>query len=456
MNAENLANWFLRSGEALLLAVVLALIIFLSLFWYFFAYFVLSLKKHKKLPKGKINYRYAVLVPARNEDQVISHILESLQNQTYPKEFFDVYVIVESKDDPTVKITKKFKFNVIIRKDLVNKKTKGYALDEAYKYTKENNLKYDAFIVFDADNIAKNDYIEMMNDVKNAGFKVGMGYRNFTNSSANWISACSATLFAYMNQFTSNGRSILFKKMTLTGTGYFVDYDIIDNEGGWIFNGMTEDVELTKYCYYHNVPMKYYPLAQYYDEQATSLKTVHKQHIRWVWGYFAKDKKYKNKNKPNYYALKKGKQNASLFEFNVSIYPIVVIVGLLVLAFLISLGFFIASLVFAAFFEVFRTELIPLSMFIWVLIYFTILWASVGLIAFTTFVISNKYLKFSISLQVKVIFSYLFFFADFVFAFLDGLFHKYKRVSRDKIKHDGIITNKEALENIRNENKKRK
>lgn len=456
MNAENLANWFLRSGEALLLAVVLALIIFLSLFWYFFAYFVLSLKKHKKLPKGKINYRYAVLVPARNEDQVISHILESLQNQTYPKEFFDVYVIVESKDDPTVKITKKFKFNVIIRKDLVNKKTKGYALDEAYKYIKENNLKYDAFIVFDADNIAKNDYIEMMNDVKNADFKVGMGYRNFTNSSANWISACSATLFAYMNQFTSNGRSILFKKMTLTGTGYFVDYDIIDNEGGWIFNGMTEDVELTKYCYYHNVPMKYYPLAQYYDEQATSLKTVHKQHIRWVWGYFAKDKKYKNKNKPNYHALKKGKQNASLFEFNVSIYPIVVIVGLLVLAFLISLGFFIASLVFAAFFEVFRTQLIPLSMFIWVLIYFTILWAFVGLIAFTTFVISNKYLKFSIGLQVKVIFSYLFFFADFVFAFLDGLFHKYKRVSWDKIKHDGIITNKEALENIRNENKKRK
>ena len=298
--------------------------------------------------------------------------------------------------------------------------------------------------------------IELMNDVKNAGFKVGMGYRNFTNASKNWISACSSTLFAYMNQFTSNGRSVLFKKMTLTGTGYFIDFDIIDNEGGWIFNGMTEDVELTKYCYYHNISMKYYPLAQYYDEQPTTIKTVHKQHIRWVWGFFANDKKYKKKNSPNYHALDKTKQNISLFEFNVSIYPLVLMGALLGLAFLISFGFFIASLVFAAFLEPFRTNLVPLSMFIWMLIYFIILWISVGLVAFVTFVISNRYLKFSILLQIKVMFTYLFFFIDFVLAFLDGLFHKYKRVSWDKIDHYGVITNKEALENLKNESKARK
>lgn len=456
MNAENLASWFEQTGWYLLLAVILALLIFLALFWYFFAYFALALKKHKRLPKSKINYKYAILIPARNEDQVISHILESLKNQTYPKELFDVYVIVESKDDPTIKITKKFKYNIVIRKDLINKRTKGFALDEAYKFIKENGKTYDAFMVFDADNIVKSDYIELMNDVKNAGFKVGMGYRNFTNASKNWISACSSTLFAYMNQFTSNGRSVLFKKMTLTGTGYFIDFDIIDNEGGWIFNGMTEDVELTKYCYYHNISMKYYPLAQYYDEQPTTIKTVHKQHIRWVWGFFANDKKYKKKNSPNYHALDKTKQNISLFEFNVSIYPLVLMGALLGLAFLISFGFFIASLVFAAFLEPFRTNLVPLSMFIWMLIYFIILWISVGLVAFVTFVISNRYLKFSILLQIKVILTYLFFFIDFVLAFLDGLFHKYKRVSWDKIDHYGVITNKEALENLKNESKARK
>ncbi len=453
MSGEELVLFFTSSAEYLLYAVLLALFIFLCLFWYFFAYFCNSLTKDKILAKGKIKYKYAVLVPARNEDKVIANILESLKNQTYPSDLFDVYVIVESKDDPTVKITKKFGYTVIIRKDLVNKRTKGFALDEAYKYIKEKNFKYDAFMVFDADNVLESNYIDLMNDVKNQGYKVGMGYRNFTNTSQNWVSACSATLFAYMNQFTSKGRSRLFKKMTLTGTGYYIDFDVIDNENGWIFNGMTEDVELTKYCYYHNISMRYYPIAQYYDEQPTTMKVIHKQHIRWVWGYFSNDKKFKNKNMPDYQCLSKRMQNVSLFEFNVSIYPIVLMAVLAGVAFFISFVLFIASIVYSAFYVEFRTELVPLTMLIWMIVYFMIIYIAFALVAFITFVISDKILKLKIRTKLKVMLTYFFFFFDFLSAFFDGLVHKYKRTSWDKIDHEGKILNKEALKNI-NGNKK--
>lgn len=443
MTPEQLANRFLDSMSYLMYAVVAAFIIFLMFSWYYFGFFFNALTKDKRLPKGKTNYKYAVLVPARNEDKVIKGILDSFKKQTYPKEFFDVYVIVESKDDPTVKIVKKYGYKTIIRKDLINKRTKGYALDEAYKSIKESGIKYDAFMVFDADNILDPNYIELLNDVKCAGYQVGMGYRNFTNASHNWISACSATLFAYMNQFTSKGRSNMFNKMTLTGTGYFIDFDIIDFEKGWIFNGMTEDVELTKYCYYHNIKMKYYPIAQYYDEQATSMKVIHKQHIRWVWGFFEDDKKYKKLNNPDYKALSKGKQKASLYEFNFSIYPFVVIAILLGLAFFLSFIAFVASLVFSGFYDVFRSELIPLHMLTWMIFYFFMVWLCFAIASFVTFVISNKYLKFSLWLRIKVIFTYVFFFYDFLNAFLDGLIHKSKRTSWDKIIHSGEITNKD-------------
>ena len=42
-----------------------------------------------------------------------------------------------------------------------------------------------------------------MNDVKNLGYKVGVGYRNFTNASVNWVSSCSAVLFSFINNIIS-------------------------------------------------------------------------------------------------------------------------------------------------------------------------------------------------------------------------------------------------------------
>ena len=106
-----------------------------------------------------------------------------------------------------------------------------------------------------------NDYIEKMNDVRQSGVEVAVGFRNFTNINRNWLTSGSAILFTYMNSFTSKVRSLLFRKCLISGTGYYINSDIIDEAGGWIFTGMTEDMEVTTYCEYHNVYMKYYPLS---------------------------------------------------------------------------------------------------------------------------------------------------------------------------------------------------
>ena len=67
-----------------------------------------------------------------------------------------------------------------------------------------------------------------------------------------------------VSDFQKNARFIideLSKKEKLPiicgGTGYYINSDIIDEAGGWIFTGMTEDMEVTTYCEYHNIYMKY-------------------------------------------------------------------------------------------------------------------------------------------------------------------------------------------------------
>ena len=67
------------------------------------------------------------------------------------------------------------------------RKTKGFALQECIDYFSRENLNYDAYMIFDADNILDNNYIEVMNDLRQTGVKVGLGYRNYTNASQNWM-----------------------------------------------------------------------------------------------------------------------------------------------------------------------------------------------------------------------------------------------------------------------------
>mgnify|MGYP000874967186 CR=1 FL=1 len=437
--------------------IIAAIIVFIFLAWYYLLFLICAFKKPIIYPTGETKYKYAVLVPARNEDKVIRNCLDSLKKQDYPKDKFDVYVIIESKSDPTYRITMSYgsNFHVIVRKHLTNRRTKGFALDEAFHYIEDNGLVYDALMIFDADNVVSPNYITIMNNTKNAGFQIATGYRNFTNATVNRVSSCSAILFSFMNNFTSNGRSRLFKKCTLTGTGYYIDYNIVKNEGGWIWNGMTEDVELTCYSYYHNISMTYNQSAVYYDEQATQYHVLHKQHVRWVWGFFASKKRFKQKTF-DYGCNKGAKKSLAKMEYNFSIYPFVALCIVELLACLLGFALFISDLIIASLVEPgiwADASANPQTVFCWFLLSFFYLYFLFMLASSLTFIIDNKRLKFSGGKIVVCIFSYLFFFMDFLLAFFDGLNHPKKRKSWDKIEHSGDVANNEAIKKI-NEKKK--
>ena len=110
--------------------------------------------------KGK----FAILIPARDESRVIEELLNSILNQTRKIDSDDVYVIVEEESDKTVELVKNKNMNIVFRHDL-SKKRKGYALDDAIKEILEQKKHYDAYFIFDADNVLDKDYIKNMRQV---------------------------------------------------------------------------------------------------------------------------------------------------------------------------------------------------------------------------------------------------------------------------------------------------
>ena len=163
--------------------VMIAFVLLMSI--YYLIYWSVSARKTEPVPHSDKLTKFAVLIAARNESKVISHILESLKKQTYPADSFEVYVIVEKESDPTVEIVKSFGYKYFVRDRLMDgRRTKGFALQECIDYFWRNEIEFDSYMIFDADNILEERYLEVMNDLRQTGVRVGLGFRNFTNFKA--------------------------------------------------------------------------------------------------------------------------------------------------------------------------------------------------------------------------------------------------------------------------------
>ena len=413
-----------------------SVLVMMGVSWYYVAGFFISMKRIKKAPHSDIYTKFAVLVPARNESGVVGNIMNALNGQTYPKEYFDVWFIVERDDDPTCRIAEEHGMKVFVRDELTSKrKTKGFALQECIRYFKENNIKYDAYMIFDADNVMDADYLEKMNDVRQTGVEVAYGYRNFTNINVNWLTSCSAILFTYMNSFTGKNRTILFKKGLITGTGYYINASIIDECGGWIFTGMTEDTEITTYCYYHNINMLYYPYVNYYDEQSPSFRNNHNQHIRWIWGFFENRRRFMLAGN-NHKATSKALNRAAIFEYKVALIPFASAVS-------IDFLLLIASIFLYAFSLRYSPE--SSSLLLWQFISFAVfLYVLLIIPAIATIGHNFNKLKMKWWMILISVLTYPLFLADLLVALAHGLFVPKARKTWTPIKHTGKIKDKRA------------
>lgn len=255
---------------------------------------VVLVKDHRrKVPEptaGKLN-RYAVLISGRNEEKVIGELVKSIKNQDYPPELIDVFVIADNCTDNTAEIAREAGAEVFVRNDKLVV-GKSHALDFALNKIRvlygdeDGRTNYDGYFVFDADNVLDPGFVAAMNRGFNRGYQVLTSYRNSKNYDSNWVSAGSALWFLREAKFLSNARSILGTSCAISGTGFLIDADILESNGGWIHHLMTEDIEFSTDCITNGIRIGYCGDAYIYDEQPTTFKDSWSQRMRWAKGFY--------------------------------------------------------------------------------------------------------------------------------------------------------------------------
>lgn len=304
-----------------MIRIISEIIITISILTLLYKYLIM--KKNTNYPqKEKNGHNYAILIPARNESLVIEKLLISIENQTKKIKPEDVYVIVETKKDKTVSIVEKHKMKIVYRKNL-NKKRKGFALDDAIKEILKSNKKYDAYFIFDADNILDKNYIKEMTKSFDEGYDIGIGYRN-TKNSKNLVSAASALTFSMINTIGNKRKSKYTNNLIISGTGYYIKGTIIESWKGFPFNSLTEDYELSLYSILNNLTTTYNDSAIYYDEQPEIFDVTITQRSRWVKGYFDARRNYIHKIRKS--ISKKDKNYASKITALIGVNPLITLI----------------------------------------------------------------------------------------------------------------------------------
>ncbi len=248
--------------------------------------------KDKKLLIEK-EHKFMAIVPAHNEEMVIANLIESLKEQNYPKNLYDIYVIADNCTDATAEIAKKAGAIVLKRFDNTHK-TKGFALNWFLKQKIEENADYDAFCVFDADNIVDKDFLKNMNKKLCQGEEVVQGYRDIKNPTDSWISAGYAIFYWTMHRFYHLARYNLGLSPLLNGTGFMVKFDLIKPDG-WQTITLTEDIEFSLMNIAQGRKLGWAVDAIVYDEQPTTFKQSWSQRSRWTVGHLQCMKYYTKK-----------------------------------------------------------------------------------------------------------------------------------------------------------------
>ena len=241
--------------------------------------------KEKPLAVDK-QHKFVCILPAHNEEAVIGNLIKSLQKQNYPRDKYDILVIADNCTDKTEQISKDLGAKVFVRKeDDPKKRTKGYALQKCLgKMLQDKNMDYDAFCVFDADNIVDENFLTAMNKHLCYGEEVVQGYRDIKNPNDSWISAGYALFYWMMNRFYHLARYNAGLSPLMNGTGFMVKFDCI-RDTGWDTNTLTEDIEFSLKTIIQGKKLGWATDAICYDEEPVKFGPSWTQRSRWTVGH---------------------------------------------------------------------------------------------------------------------------------------------------------------------------
>jgi cellulose synthase/poly-beta-1,6-N-acetylglucosamine synthase-like glycosyltransferase len=226
--------------------------------------------------------RFAILVPAHDEEVLIGRLLANLRELKYPAASFDVHVVADNCSDRTAAIARSFGVGVHERFD-ERQKAKGFALRWLIHCLRTEHLQYDAYVVLDADSVVAPNFLEAFNARLGAGSQAMQAYYSVLNAGQSPVASLRYAALAALHYLRPLGRSVFGLSSGLKGNGMCFAGDVLERFG-WDWFTLAEDVEFHLALVRAGVRVDFVPETWVLADMPVTLAQAASQNDRWERG----------------------------------------------------------------------------------------------------------------------------------------------------------------------------
>jgi cellulose synthase/poly-beta-1,6-N-acetylglucosamine synthase-like glycosyltransferase len=226
--------------------------------------------------------KFAIIVPAHNEELLISKTCENLLNIDYPSSRQEIYVIADNCTDKTVEICSALPVTVMSRRDEKNA-GKGYALKWAFEQV--DIEKFDAVLILDADTTVKPNILTEINAMLNDGSQAIQCYIKIPNRAESWFTQLIFVSRTINNLLYHYAKYKLGLSSYLMGSGMCFRTTLL-KEQTWSAFTLSEDWEYFAKLIEQGKSVDFAVRAEVLQQESRSLKQATTQRLRWSKGKF--------------------------------------------------------------------------------------------------------------------------------------------------------------------------
>ncbi len=233
--------------------------------------------------------RFAVLVPAHNEQVGIGKTLLSFDRLAYPRDMFEVHVVADNCSDETARIVRDAGWTAHERFD-IEAPGKGPALNWLYECLHARGVVFDTVVIVDADTTLDPQFLRALAVSMDSGAQAAQGLYGVRDADGSTAAALRYAALACRHHLRPLGRTALGGSSGLYGNGMAFD-DALMRDRRWSGH-LTEDMEFQMELLLDGVRVAYVPAAKLEAEMPGTLDNATSQNERWELGRLQMARRY--------------------------------------------------------------------------------------------------------------------------------------------------------------------